>query len=231
MFGSGREHNFTRPNEKGEYEVAEGISSTVFRAILVSLSQFFTLCINDCRPQVKILQILHNNVTMKPSPTKWNSLFSCLVNDKTHNLPSTWFLLHWQDYYKSGIIRCPDGISIPELREACDYLCISFDYSTIKCRDLSECLIVGSLERRYHLAHTFKRMSTSFIPRCPDAWAVQWWSPETVWVLPGGNGPASDGGQRPERREGMSHCSPYWRWCRWLGRGISTPNGRRVFAE
>ncbi|KAK5600948.1 BTB/POZ domain-containing protein 10 [Crenichthys baileyi] len=75
MFGSGRDHNFTRPNEKGEYEVAEGISSTVFRAIL--------------------------------------------------------------DYYKSGIIRCPDGISIPELREACDYLCISFDYSTIKCRDLS----------------------------------------------------------------------------------------------
>ncbi|XP_077448204.1 BTB/POZ domain-containing protein 10 isoform X2 [Stigmatopora argus] len=75
MFGSGREHNFTRPNEKGEFEVAEGISSTVFRAIL--------------------------------------------------------------DYYKSGLIRCPDGISIPELREACDYLCISFDYSTIKCRDLS----------------------------------------------------------------------------------------------
>ncbi|XP_076878212.1 BTB/POZ domain-containing protein 10a isoform X4 [Brachyhypopomus gauderio] len=75
MFGAGREYNFTRPNDKGEYEVAEGISSTVFRAIL--------------------------------------------------------------DYYKSGIIRCPDGISIPELREACDYLCISFDCSTIKCRDLS----------------------------------------------------------------------------------------------
>lgn len=75
MFGSGREHNFTRPNEKGEFEVAEGIGSTVFRAIL--------------------------------------------------------------DYYKTGIIRCPDGISIPELREACDYLCISFEYSTIKCRDLS----------------------------------------------------------------------------------------------
>lgn len=44
----------------------------------------------------------------------------------------------WQDYYKSGIIHCPDGVSIPELREACDYLCISFNYSTIKCRDLSE---------------------------------------------------------------------------------------------
>ncbi|KAM4572632.1 BTB/POZ domain-containing protein 10-like isoform 1-T1 [Odontesthes bonariensis] len=75
MFGSGRDHNFTRPNDKGEFEVADGISSTVFRAIL--------------------------------------------------------------DYYKSGIIRCPDGVSIPELREACDYLCISFNYSTIKCRDLS----------------------------------------------------------------------------------------------
>lgn len=75
MFGSGRDNNFTRPNDKGEYEVADGISSTVFRAIL--------------------------------------------------------------DYYKSGIIRCPDGVSIPELREACDYLCISFNYNTIKCRDLS----------------------------------------------------------------------------------------------
>ncbi|XP_063753920.1 BTB/POZ domain-containing protein 10-like [Eleginops maclovinus] len=75
MFGSGRDNHFTRPNEKGEFEVADGISSTVFRAIL--------------------------------------------------------------DYYKSGIIRCPDGVSIPELREACDYLCIAFNYSTIKCRDLS----------------------------------------------------------------------------------------------
>lgn len=37
MFGAGREYNFTRPNDKGEYEVAEGISSTVFRAILVSV--------------------------------------------------------------------------------------------------------------------------------------------------------------------------------------------------
>lgn len=35
MFGSGRDNNFTRPNEKGEFEVADGISSTVFRAILV----------------------------------------------------------------------------------------------------------------------------------------------------------------------------------------------------
>lgn len=38
MFGSGRDNNFTRPNDKGEFEVADGISSTVFRAILVRSS-------------------------------------------------------------------------------------------------------------------------------------------------------------------------------------------------
>ncbi|XP_051755190.1 BTB/POZ domain-containing protein 10 isoform X2 [Ctenopharyngodon idella] len=92
MFGSGREHNFTRPNEKGEYEVAEGISCTVFRAILLI------------------------------------SRSKTIIGERAASA---------LDYYKSGIIRCPDGISIPELREACDYLCISFDYSTIKCRDLS----------------------------------------------------------------------------------------------
>ncbi|CAM5171046.1 unnamed protein product [Eretmochelys imbricata] len=78
MFGAGREYNFTRPNEKGEYEIAEGISSTVFHTVL--------------------------------------------------------------DYYKTGIIHCPDGISIPDLRDACDYLCINFDFHTIKCQDLSALL-------------------------------------------------------------------------------------------
>ncbi len=37
MFGSSLENNFTRPNERGEYEVADGISATVFRAIMVFL--------------------------------------------------------------------------------------------------------------------------------------------------------------------------------------------------
>ncbi|KAJ6659921.1 hypothetical protein lerEdw1_018377 [Lerista edwardsae] len=78
MFGPGREYNFTRPNEKGEYEIAEGISSTVFRTVL--------------------------------------------------------------DYYKTGTINCPDGISIPDLRDTCDYLCINFDFNTIKCQDLSALL-------------------------------------------------------------------------------------------
>lgn len=40
MFGPGREYNFTRPNEKGEYEIAEGISATVFRTVLVGRSLF-----------------------------------------------------------------------------------------------------------------------------------------------------------------------------------------------
>ncbi|MGH0172378.1 UNVERIFIED_CONTAM: hypothetical protein FKN15_002325 [Acipenser sinensis] len=34
MFGSARQHNFTRPNEKGEFEIAEGISGSVFRVVL-----------------------------------------------------------------------------------------------------------------------------------------------------------------------------------------------------
>lgn len=40
--------------------------------------------------------------------------------------------------YKTGIINCPDGISIPDLRDTCDYLCINFDFNTIRCQDLSE---------------------------------------------------------------------------------------------
>uniref|UniRef100_A0A8C5JWY2 BTB domain-containing protein n=1 Tax=Jaculus jaculus TaxID=51337 RepID=A0A8C5JWY2_JACJA len=75
MFGHGREYSFTRPNKKGEYEIAEGIGTTVFRTVL--------------------------------------------------------------DYYKTGIINCPDGIFIPDLRDTCDYLCINFDFNTIQCQDLS----------------------------------------------------------------------------------------------
>ena len=37
MFSSSLDNNFTRPNERGEFTVAEGISATVFRAILVGL--------------------------------------------------------------------------------------------------------------------------------------------------------------------------------------------------
>ncbi|KAH9379719.1 hypothetical protein HPB48_009126 [Haemaphysalis longicornis] len=74
MFGSSLENNITRPNERGEYEVAEGLSATVFRAIL--------------------------------------------------------------EYYKTGVIYCPPSVTVPELREACDYLLIPFDAQTIKCHNL-----------------------------------------------------------------------------------------------
>ncbi|KAG1660307.1 BTB/POZ domain-containing protein 10 [Nymphon striatum] len=78
MFSSSLENNFTRPNDRGEFEVGEGISSTIFRAIL--------------------------------------------------------------DYYKTGIIRCPPSVSVPELREACDYLLVPFDSQTVKCQNLRDLL-------------------------------------------------------------------------------------------
>lgn len=73
MFSSGLE--FTHPNERGEYEVAEGISHSAFRSIL--------------------------------------------------------------EYYKNGVIKCPPTVSVPELREACDYLLIPFNANTIRCQNLS----------------------------------------------------------------------------------------------
>ncbi|TMW49802.1 hypothetical protein DOY81_005111 [Sarcophaga bullata] len=72
MFSTG--FQFVHPNDRGEYEVAEGISHTLFRAIL--------------------------------------------------------------DYYKTGIIKCPPTISVPELKEACDYLLIPFDATTVRCQNL-----------------------------------------------------------------------------------------------
>ncbi|KAM4610401.1 BTB/POZ domain-containing protein KCTD20 [Polymixia lowei] len=79
MFGPARQHNFTRPNGKGQYELsAEGISASIFQVIL--------------------------------------------------------------SFYQTGVMTCPDGVSVAELREACDYLCINFNASTVKCRDLSALL-------------------------------------------------------------------------------------------
>ncbi|KAK2149717.1 hypothetical protein LSH36_440g01006 [Paralvinella palmiformis] len=74
MFSSSLDNSLLHPNDRGEYEVAEGISAMVFRAIL--------------------------------------------------------------DYYKTGCVRCPPSVSVPELREACDYLLIPFDSDTIKCKNL-----------------------------------------------------------------------------------------------
>lgn len=40
------------------------------------------------------------------------------------------------EYYKSGTIKCPMGVSVQELREACDYLLIPFDAKTVRCQNL-----------------------------------------------------------------------------------------------
>lgn len=74
MFSTG--FQFVHPNERGEFEVAEGISHSIFRAIL--------------------------------------------------------------EYYKTGMIKCPPAVSVPELKEACDYLLIPFDINTVRCQDLRE---------------------------------------------------------------------------------------------
>lgn len=58
MFGSGRENNFTRPNEKGEFEVADGISSTIFRAILVSSSKPTHHSVNAFYGSVRLSSLL-----------------------------------------------------------------------------------------------------------------------------------------------------------------------------
>lgn len=85
MFGSGIE--FTHPNERGEYEVAEGISAQLFRCIL--------------------------------------------------------------EYYKGNMIRCPPTVSVQELREACDYLLIPFDASTVKAQNLSRSIDIDCNRRSY----------------------------------------------------------------------------------
>jgi hypothetical protein len=71
MFNSPLEN---KPNERGEYVVAYGISSSIFKAVL--------------------------------------------------------------DFYKHGIIKCPPNVSVQELKEACDYLLIPFDGTTVRCHDL-----------------------------------------------------------------------------------------------
>ena len=40
------------------------------------------------------------------------------------------------EFYKTGIVKCPPSVSVPELREACDYFLIPFDANTIKCWNL-----------------------------------------------------------------------------------------------
>jgi len=42
------------------------------------------------------------------------------------------------DYYTSGIIRCPPGVPISELRETCDYFLIPFKAENVTCENLAD---------------------------------------------------------------------------------------------
>lgn len=53
MFTSSMENNLIRPNERGEYEVADGISSCVFRAIL----EYYKTGIIRCPPSVTVREL------------------------------------------------------------------------------------------------------------------------------------------------------------------------------
>ncbi|XP_065057115.1 BTB/POZ domain-containing protein KCTD20-like [Rhopilema esculentum] len=70
--------DYMKANEKGEFEVAKGLSSAVFKIIM--------------------------------------------------------------EFYKKGTMTCTPNVTIPELREACDYLLIPFDAGIIKCQNLCDLL-------------------------------------------------------------------------------------------
>ena len=48
----------------------------------------------------------------------------------------------FQEFYKKGTMTCTPNVTIPELREACDYLLIPFDAGIIKCQNLCKHLFL-----------------------------------------------------------------------------------------
>lgn len=47
------------------------------------------------------------------------------------------------EYYTKGVVTCPPGVTVKELRSACDYFLIPFTYDIIKCHDL--CALMNEL--------------------------------------------------------------------------------------
>ena len=126
MFGPGSNlgaFSITRPNERGEYEVADGISATVFRAILVMTSP------SDIQSSLLRSFLLHSLPSYIITAINWIVL--SFIRYFPSPIPHT-----LQEYYKTGLIRCPPSVSTPELREACDYLLIPFNAKTIRCHNL-----------------------------------------------------------------------------------------------
>ena len=56
MFSNGVDHTMTRPNDKGEFEVAHGISAEIFSSILVSraaVCRLFQKLVNPFRTKTQ----------------------------------------------------------------------------------------------------------------------------------------------------------------------------------
>lgn len=196
MFNSSlTNHIPLKPNDDGEYEVAKGLSSAIFRAVLV----------RHCHPHTCITVVL------------W---LSCD-----------------QEYYKTGVLTCPSSESIQDVKDACDYLLISFDESTIKTNNLSEYTSSSPHCFSVSIPSTITCYLRGLLPR-----AVQWRSSCSVWGVPEGLYTASDGpmcqGQSPlrylvdltlvfgtERRKGVSCCCSHGGWHHWLGQWVPTISG------
>jgi len=72
-----------------------------------------------------------------------------------------------QEYYQFGRIRCPPTVSIPELREACDYLLIPFTAQSIRCQNLRALLHEFANEGARQQFTQF--LETIILPRMIDA--------------------------------------------------------------
>lgn len=71
------------------------------------------------------------------------------------------------DYYTGGVIKCPPGISLVELRETCDYFLIPFNASTVQCENMAEMMHeLSNLGARDQFA---KLLENLIMPKLVDA--------------------------------------------------------------
>uniref|UniRef100_H2Z482 BTB domain-containing protein n=1 Tax=Ciona savignyi TaxID=51511 RepID=H2Z482_CIOSA len=73
---------------------------------------------------------------------------SCMIDDRgwtkanadgeyeIRELVSAYIFKALLEYYTDGVVNCPPGVSVRDLRTACEYFLIPFNYQTIKCSNL-----------------------------------------------------------------------------------------------
>ncbi|XP_078480989.1 BTB/POZ domain-containing protein 10 [Ciona intestinalis] len=73
---------------------------------------------------------------------------SCMIDDRGWTKPnadgeyeirelvSAYVFKALLEYYTNGVVKCPPGVSVRDLRTACEYFLIPFNYQTIKCNNL-----------------------------------------------------------------------------------------------